>query len=172
MFLDDIPTPLRFPFPARFASAESAFAIAFFFFTPTPAPAFALLACAFSAGLGFHHDWFCVSNTVTLCSTECSLLKVSLRSAFISWCNSSSRWATFSTATVSLVTISRCWLLLRIPPLTPITRAVKAEPVKAAATSITAQAGVASSLAANPWKPTGLATRIRSRWRRQIRAGS
>ena len=113
--------------------------------------------CAFGAGFGFHHGWLCVSNTVTLCSTECSLLKVSLRSAFISWCSSSSRWATFSTATVSLVTMSRCWLLLRIPPLTPITRAVKAEPVKAATISITALCWCCPySNAANPSISTGL----------------
>ena len=105
------------------------------------------------------------SSLVTRFSTWFSLVNISRFVSFMSVCNVSRLVAICSTALVSLITAAAASSFLRLNPNSPIAATLMDAPAIAANTSITAQAGVAPSVAANPWKPTGLATRISSRWR-------
>ena len=87
------------------------------------------------------------SNLLTRFSTWFSLVNISRFVSFISVCNVSRLVAICSTALVSLITAAAASSLRRENPNSPIAATLMDAPAIAAKTSITAQAGVTSSLA-------------------------
>ena len=90
------------------------------------------------------------SSLLTRFSTWFSLVNISRLVSFISVCNVSRLVAICSTALVSLITAAAASSLRREKPNSPIAATLMDAPAIAANTSITAQAGVAFSLAQSP----------------------
>ena len=90
------------------------------------------------------------SSLVTRFSTWLSRVNISRLLCFISICNVSSDAPICSTALVSLITAAAASSLRRENPNSPIAATLMDAPAIAANTSITAQAGVAFSLAQSP----------------------
>ena len=90
------------------------------------------------------------SSLLTRFSTWLRRVNISRLVSFISVCNVSRLVAICSTALVSLITAAAASSLRRENPNSPIAATLMDAPAIAANTSITAQAGVASSLAQSP----------------------